>query len=222
MQNFQNRKEDTTRNKILKYLLLNRTSSSTCCTVERIAEALGLSQNAIRQHLTILQKEELVFQSTRKSKSGRPAKLFSMHPKAFDLFPKHYPDFSVKLIGAVKKKYGESQILDILRSVGKSIISEIDNISTVELENKPDSKTLNARLELISDFYKKYGKFPELIEEEHSFVLKNFNCLLFEMAKADPLICNVDETILGELLGQKAVKEQCIRDGDPCCLYRIK
>ncbi len=222
MLNSNTKSENSTRYRILKYLLLNRTNRATCCSVEKIAEALGLSQNAIRQHLTILLGEELVIQAVRKSKTGRPAKLYSLHSNAFELFPKEYPDFSTKLIGEVKKRYGQLETLKILENVGKSIIAGTGDSIRSDLANNSKSVSLNQKLELIKNFYQRYGKFPKLVEEKDSFVLKNYNCLLFDMAKNDPLICQVDESILSELLGQKAVKEQCIRDGDPCCLYRIK
>ena len=74
----------------------------------------------------------------------------------------------------------------------------------------------------IKKVYEIYGKFPELHEEEDSFTLKNYNCLVFSVAKEDPLVCAVDEKIITELAGVPAQKEKCIREGDECCLYRLK
>jgi DeoR family suf operon transcriptional repressor len=93
---------ESTRTKILNYLLHNRSESG---TVENIAAALDVTPNAIRQHLKLLVKEELIIQTTRRSSTGRPAKLYSLHENAFEFFPKQYPDFSVRLIHTETSKH---------------------------------------------------------------------------------------------------------------------
>ena len=89
------------------------------------------------------------------------------------------------------------------------------------LEKGETLDTLDKRLKSINKVLHKYGKYPHLVEDETSYSFKNYNCLVYGIVKANPLVCKVDETIMSELAGKKAVKEKCIRDGDAYCLYRI-
>ncbi|MFX1506032.1 MAG: helix-turn-helix transcriptional regulator [Promethearchaeota archaeon] len=211
----------STRDKILQYLLQHRPSEDVS-TIREIADELDISINATRQYLIVLEKEGFVAKSQKKGSSGRPAMGYTITEEALSAFPKNYADFSVKLINEIKDRIGVSETNEILKKVGKRIADEVRG--EVEAEMKPNKELdpLRNRLEAITSIYVKYGKYPELVEDEDSFALKNLNCLIYEIAKADPLVCTVDETIVSELVGKKAVKEKCLRQGDECCLYRIK
>lgn len=211
----------STRDKILQFLLTNR-SSGEASTIKEIADELDISINATRQYLIILEKEGFVAKSQKKGVSGRPAMEYSITENALSVFPKTYADFSVKLISEIKDRVGASETNEILKEVGKRIAEEVRDEVEAELKPDKDLDPLRNRLEAVTQIYIKYGKYPELIEENDSYALKNLNCLIYEIAKADPLVCTVDETIVSELVGRKAVKEKCLRAGDECCLYRIK
>lgn len=211
-----------TRDKILRYLLKNREMKDDCCTVKNIADALDLSTNATRQYLVVLEKEGLVVRTEKKGITGRPAMLYSLHEDAIEVFPKAYADFSITLIDELRKELGTSQTTKVLGNVGKTIAEECKTIMEKDPTRFPPSKNLKEKLENIARLLGDYGKYPILEEDEHSYKLKNYNCLVYGIVKADPLVCKVDETILSELVGKEVIKEECIRDGDACCLYRIE
>jgi predicted ArsR family transcriptional regulator len=211
----------STRDKILQYLLQHRPSEDTS-TIKEIADELDISINATRQYLIVLEKEGFVAKTQKKGSSGRPAMGYTITEEALSAFPKIYADFSVKLISELKESIGVSETNEILKKIGKRIADEVRDEVEAELKPDKDLDPLKNRLEAIASVYLKYGKYPELVEEGDSFALKNLNCLIYEIAKADPLVCTVDETIVSELVGKKAVKEKCLRQGDECCLYRIK
>ncbi|MFX1516810.1 MAG: helix-turn-helix transcriptional regulator [Promethearchaeota archaeon] len=211
----------STRDKILQYLLQHRPSED-ASTIKEIADELDISINATRQYLIVLEKEGFVAKSQRKGSSGRPAMGYTITEEALSVFPKSYADFSIKLVSEIKDRIGPAETNEILKKIGKRIADEVRD--EMEAEIKPDKNLdpLRNRLEALAKIYVKYGKYPELVEEEDSYALKNLNCLIYEIAKADPLVCTVDETIVSELVGKEAIKEKCLRQGDECCLYRIK
>lgn len=212
----------STRDKILQYLLLSRSDSSGGRTIKEIALAHELSVNAARQYLVILEKEGFVSQKERKGETGRPARVYYLTEDAIEVFPKVYKDFSLSLISQIKKELGVKTAKKILEGVGKGLAKELKEEMRHDLEGCKDTDPLKHRLECIVKIYKKYGKYPELIEDENSFGLKNYNCLVYGLTKEDPIVCLVDEVMVSELAGSKAIKEKCIRDGDECCLYRIQ
>ncbi|MFX0012977.1 MAG: helix-turn-helix transcriptional regulator [Promethearchaeota archaeon] len=211
----------STRDKILQFLLLNRASNN-ANTIKEIADELDISINATRQYLIVLEKEGFVTKTQKKGESGRPAMEYTITEDALSVFPKNYADFSVKLINEIKQRIGVTETDNILREVGKRIADEVREEVEAEMSPDKDLDPLRNKLEAISRVYMKYGKYPELIEDDDSYALKNLNCLIYDIAKADPLVCTVDETIVTELVGEKAIKEKCLRQGDECCLYRIK
>jgi predicted ArsR family transcriptional regulator len=212
----------SSKDKILQYLLLSGSTTDESCTVKEIAAHLSISINATRQYLIVLEKEGLVVRTTQKSTTGRPAILYSLHPDAIEEFPKTYRDFSIKLLAEVQERIGTQATIELLREVGKQIADEVQPSIRENIEPGGSYDSLRDRLKSVVKVYQLYGKFPELLEDDISFALKNYNCLIFGVAKENPLACTVDESIVSELVGATAVKEKCIREGDECCLYRIK
>ncbi len=212
----------SSKDKILQYLLLSGSTAEDSCTVKEIADHLKISINATRQYLIVLEKEGLVIRTTQKSTTGRPAILYSLHPDAIEEFPKQYRDFSIKLLAEVQEKLGVRATIEVLRKVGKQIADELQPYVKTNIEPGGSYNSLRDRLHAVVKVYHQYGKFPELLEDDVSFALKNYNCLIFGVAKENSLACTVDESIVSELVNTPAVKEKCIRKGDECCLYRIK
>ncbi|MFX0171444.1 MAG: helix-turn-helix transcriptional regulator [Candidatus Hodarchaeota archaeon] len=214
----------STREKILRYLLLNRSPGGDCCTIKQIAAELGLSTNAARQYMIVLEKDGLVVRTERKGSTGRPAMTYTLTDNAFEFFPKVYRDLSIYLVDLIKNRHGVAETVTILEMVGKRIASEIRDIieSNMDRTESFDSLPVKQRLEKVVEVFQDYGKFPELRENETSFSLLNYNCLVYGVVRHDPLVCKVDEKMIAELAGQKCTKERCLRDGDECCLYRIQ
>ena len=61
-------------------------------TVEELAQALGVTDNAVRSHLNVLERDGLVRQVgvRRGPGAGKPAVLYELHPDAQPLFSKAY------------------------------------------------------------------------------------------------------------------------------------
>ncbi|MFX1513678.1 MAG: helix-turn-helix transcriptional regulator [Promethearchaeota archaeon] len=212
----------STRKKILRYLLTKSSMNQGWgCTIKDIATTLDLSPNAIRQHLTILEKEGLIVRTEKHGKTGRPAIVYSLHENAMDTFPKRYDELSLLLLDELEKSYGREETVKLLKNVGKGIAMEIAEDLTDMPEDIQSDVFLKQKLQHLVQILKTYGKFPELHETESSFELKNYNCFVYKLSKANPLICKVDETMMSALIGHEVTKEQCIRDGDNCCSYRI-
>ncbi|MFX1511447.1 MAG: helix-turn-helix transcriptional regulator [Promethearchaeota archaeon] len=212
-----------TRKQILQHLLMQSyTPTGHGSSIKRIAKELNLSINTIRQHLTILEKEDLVFRKVERGKTGRPAIVYYLHDNAFETFPKVYVEFALDLIEEVESEYGTGSLVSILDKIGVKIANRI--IEEIERNYQvPDFKDLSTkeRLEYICKIFDYYGKYPDLVEEEDSFAMLNYNCLVYKLTKANMLVCRVDEAILRELIGQPVKKELCLREGDRYCLYRI-
>src|ERR1043166_8976678 len=82
----------------------------------QLAERLGLTAMAVRQHLYALQREGLVTSEERPVPIGRPAKFWRLTPEADHPFPEAYRDLSVALIDAVGETFGSSGVDRLLQT----------------------------------------------------------------------------------------------------------
>ncbi|MHA2297791.1 MAG: helix-turn-helix transcriptional regulator [Candidatus Hodarchaeales archaeon] len=221
MTSIDNEASSSTREKILQYLLVHPFDSegNMGITVIELAESLNISPNGVRQQLGILEKDQLVVLGKRRGKTGRPAIVYFLHENAMDYFPKLYSHFSTLFVEEFMDQYGKVATRNFLERLGKRIVKDIiEDLAQTKIDPK---KSLEQALIAIKHIYEEYGKFPELIEEKDSFLLRNYNCLVYSILKGETLVCEVDEAILKELLGFRPIKENCIRDGDGYCQYRI-
>jgi predicted ArsR family transcriptional regulator len=62
---------------------------------------------AIRQHLAALEREELVEHREERRRVGRPARVWSLTPRAAERFPDTHADLTLELIRAVRDVFGE-------------------------------------------------------------------------------------------------------------------
>ncbi|HET8631769.1 MAG TPA: ArsR family transcriptional regulator, partial [Thermomicrobiales bacterium] len=74
----------STRGRVLA--LLRRASR----TVDELARALGLTDNAVRAHLATLERDGLVRQEGLRRGAGKPAYAYDLTPAAERLFPSAY------------------------------------------------------------------------------------------------------------------------------------
>ncbi|MHA2306022.1 MAG: helix-turn-helix transcriptional regulator [Candidatus Hodarchaeales archaeon] len=212
----------TKRDRILRYLLLNCFSNEEGCTLKEIASAVMLSPTGTRHYLTILENEGLIFHSEMQGKTGRPAMAYFLTSNGLNSFPKAYTDFSVSLLEEIKNKFSEGVIIDLLEEVGRREAGKIKAKLKETIGMTQSRVDLKNSLREIVNIFEENGNFPELLEDEESFILKNYNCLFYDIVMQEPLVCRVTETIMAELTNEMAVKEKCIRDGDGACLFRIK
>src|SRR6266446_5680676 len=82
----------------------------------KLAERLGLTAMAVRQHLYELQREKLVTAEERPVPLGRPAKYWRLTREADRLFPEAYAELSVALIDALGDAFGEAGLKRVLAS----------------------------------------------------------------------------------------------------------
>src|SRR5690242_5377984 len=83
-------------------------------TSAQLAERLGITAMAVRQHLYELEKEKFVTVEERPIPIGRPAKYWQLTREADRLFPEAYAELSVSLIGALGDAFGADGLQRVL------------------------------------------------------------------------------------------------------------
>src|SRR5215475_7505692 len=103
--------ERKTRRAIIKILKVQGPLDSA-----QLADQLGLTAMAVRQHLYALQAEGHVEAEERPVPIGRPAKHWRLTREADQLFPEAYAELNVSLIEALRDTFGDAGLDKVLAS----------------------------------------------------------------------------------------------------------
>ena len=96
-----------------KEKLLNLLKKETEMTVSQLAQALEITEMAVRKHLNILERDSFIHISELKQPLGRPVQVFSLTSQADVLFPKSYDNLTVDFLNDLQALQG-NDIIDQL------------------------------------------------------------------------------------------------------------
>ncbi len=180
-------------------------------TVDELAQALDLTDNAVRAHLATLERDGLVHQQGVRRGSGKPAYSYRLSPEAERLFPKPYAPVLRQLLDVLDKRMAPEEVEALLRTVGHELAS---GLSVAE-------GGIRARLEAAVAVLNELGGLAELEEHDGAFVIRGYSCPLAAVVPGHPEVCRLAETLVSEVAGVP-VKEHCDR-GEPlrCCFEAL-
>ncbi|MGF9965318.1 helix-turn-helix transcriptional regulator [Bacillus rhizoplanae] len=186
-------------------------------TVAVLAEALQITEMAVRRHVSRLEKEELIEAKMVRQHVGRPMYVYSLSTKGEDLFPKQYKQFAVEMLEDLLHIGDEELVKKLLRARTKRMEEQLAN----RINRK---ETTVERLKEIAVVQEKNGYMVRIQQEsEHSFLLQKQNCPLIEVAEKFPQICHDEKNMYDTLLPDADVKVlSSMCDGDCFCSYQIK
>ena len=182
-------------------------------TVEELARALGLTDNGIRAHLAVLERDGIVRQRgsvRRGSGGGKPAYVYELTVGAEDLFPKAYEPTLRRLLDVLAERLGPEESEALLRSVGRRL---------VEGRTVPTHGT-RARLEEAVGVLNELGGLAELEEQDGTLVIQGYSCPLAAVTPDHPEVCRLAEALVAEVAGVP-VHERCDRSERPRCCFEV-
>jgi predicted ArsR family transcriptional regulator len=205
---FNRRFLETTRGQIVA--LLRRGSR----TVEELATAVGLTDNAVRAHLATLERDGLV-RSTgvrRGAGAGKPATLYELHPEAEPLFSRAYAPVLRAVLEAIAERLPEEQAEDLMRDVGRRLAAELGG----DL-----SGDLHARVHAAAALLATLGGEAYVEKGGDTLQLRGYGCPLSAAVTPRAQVCRAVEALLAEVTGAE-VREQCDRGERPRCCFHIE
>src|SRR5437762_10880370 len=88
-------------------------------TITSLAQALGLTDNAVRLHIAALRRDGIVEDvGKQRDTGGKPARLYGLTREGEELFPKAYALVLGKLVEEIVRTQGRERAVDLLRAVG--------------------------------------------------------------------------------------------------------
>jgi DeoR family suf operon transcriptional repressor len=182
-------------------------------TVEDLARALDLTDNGVRAHLAVLERDGIVVQRgslRRTSGGGKPAYVYELTQEGEDLFPKAYEPTLGRLLDVLSERLGLEESEALLRSVGRRLAEE----------HSARADGAHARLETAVEVLNELGGLAELEERDGALVIRGYSCPLAGVTPDHPEVCRMAEALVAEVAGV-SVQEHCERGERPRCCFEV-
>jgi predicted ArsR family transcriptional regulator len=198
---------ESTRGKILDLL---RTKEQ---TVNELAAALGLTDNAVRAHLSGLERDGLAHQSGWQPGFRKPHATYALAPDAEQIFPKSYGVLLDLLLIVISRQLSPKELRAAMREVGKRVAAgHLD-----EVRGKSRNQRVEAALRILKDL----GGSATFEKSEGKHFIRGNGCPLAAVTSRHPEACLIAETLLSEIIGAP-VKECCIHANAPSCRFEVR
>lgn len=184
-------------------------------TVEELAEAVGLTQMAVRHHLNVLQGENLVatISVKRKRQPGRPQQLYGLTESADELFPEGYYHLAGYLLDEIKSTMGTDGL--------DKLLSRVADRMTAEAPRSHRGQSPEERLSQLTQFLRDKGFTARWGKEGNDYVIRLATCPYRQVAREHRQVCRLDMQIIKDMLNVDPIQVSCIASGDKHCAYHI-
>jgi len=197
----------SSRGKIVQ--LLRRAAQS----VNQLAAALGLTDNAVRAQLARLEKEGLVVEAGTRPSFRKPESVYEITAEAQRIFEKGYVPILATLLATLESRLDEKELEAHLTEVAHRLAApHLPSMSGLNLKQRA-KKTLK----ILEDL----GGLAAVEESDGQIHVRGFGCPFSQVVAEHPKLCMMAEKLVGELLGSE-VQEVCQRGDRPKCAFVIK
>ena len=182
------------------------------CTVNELAEKLGLTDNAVRSQLLSLERDGLIQPAGLQKGTRKPHFAYELAPEAESLFPKVYDAVFSNLVAILKSKLAPAALKETLREVGRTLAPGHPNTTT--------AGDRDARIQLALKVLKEIGGSPRLEYDRDQLVIRSGACPLSSAVAEHPEVCELAEALVEEIVGSP-VNERCDRSSTPKCCFEL-
>ncbi len=199
---------DSTRGRIVAHL---RRGAS---TVDELARAVGTTDNAVRSHLTALERDGLVRQEgvRRGTGVGKPATLYNLHPNAEPLLSRAYPPVLGAVLDVIVEELPPERADEVLRQVGRRLAASLGGRADGNLRER-----VSAAAAVLTDL----GGDVEVVDDAAGLTIRGYGCPLSAAVACRPEVCRAVETLVSGIAGAPA--HECCEHGErPRCCFRVE
>jgi predicted ArsR family transcriptional regulator len=191
-------------------LLLN---SEAGMSIDEMATQLEISRNAVKQHLVVLEKQQLVQEAALNSTRGRPARSYTLTEQGLNHFPKQYAWFCNLLLSEISSELSAEALQQMLWNMGVKLANSL----APQFSHKDPARKLVALIELMQSL----GYQAELEQQDGQTSIKAVNCVYHDLAQKYPEICQFDLALITSLLNKPVQQTACMANKDCACRFNI-
>ena len=200
----------TTRENVLRTLLTRQR-----CTINDLADAVGINPISVRHHVTKLEAEGFVTSEEERHGVGRPRRVYFLTEEGMEKFPTRYLRLTVRLLQQLKETLPEPMVDKLFTQVANDLVK--DYTSDLQL----DGVSMEERLNIVKDLLGGEGFTMEWDLQDDGYHIREVNCPYYHVGQNHPEVCAVDQTLISSMLSVPVEKVKCILDGDTFCTYIV-
>ena len=179
-----------------------------------LAEDLGITVSAVRQHLAGLTDDGLVSHEVVRDGPGRPRHAHQLTPAAVELFPRAYGELTTELLAYVEDEDPEMLERVFERRRRRRVDRALQRLAGLALA---DQVVELARV-LDDD-----GYLAEAVTIDGGWRIVEHNCAILNVAQRYGLACSTELEFIREVLPDAEVERvQHLLDGSHVCAYEVR
>ena len=177
-------------------------------TVNELADDLALTDNAVRTHLSALERDGLAALAGVRRGVGKPAHLYALTDEAQSLFPRAYGVVLRTLLDVVRRSRPQEEVEALTAEVGRRLAEPFARAGGDAARRAEAAVAVLAEL----------GGVAEARVDGNLVTIRGFGCPLREAVDDHPDVCRIAAALLSEVVGYQ-VTECCDRGDVPSCRF---
>lgn len=196
----------TTQRRLLDLLLHNPTGMA----VEGLSEELGISANAVRQHLAALDRDQFIIRERAPSTRGRPQYLYTLTRTGKEAFPRRYRELAESLITELANLMSGPDLLQAMRRMGQRAAAQISPNAALSIDET-------------AHLMQQIGYSASRREDAHgNEEIVAMNCVFHQLAEQHAAVCEFDLAFMAAATGQTPEHSECMLRGGTCCRFHFQ
>jgi DeoR family suf operon transcriptional repressor len=181
---------------------------------DELAEAVGITVSAVRQHLATLHGDGLVEHFEVRSGPGRPRHVYRLTERADNLFPRAYAAIVTDLL--VEAEAADPELVE--RMFERRRQRRVDRA-----KERLAGKSFAERMQTLTEILDEDGYLAELVEEDDgSYRIVEHNCAILEVATRYGAACGTELDFIREVLPEASVQRVAhLLSGSHVCAYSV-
>jgi predicted ArsR family transcriptional regulator len=196
---------------LLKLLLRHKEG----LTVDELGSKLGVTRNAVRQHLAALESDGFLAAGETKATGGRPTQLYVLSQKGKELFPRQYSWLAQLMLESVKQEAGGDGLRKRLHAMGVKVGNQLR-------AQNPHLRTRQDRVLKLAELMEQLGYNTASTTVLNPTVISADNCVFHDLALKDPDVCQFDLALLSTFSDSSVEHQECMAKGGHVCRFKFR
>jgi predicted ArsR family transcriptional regulator len=179
-----------------------------------LAREFGLSPNAVRQQLVVLERDGLVGENPVRRGPTKPTLEFSLTREADKLFPQGHDKMLTAVLREVREQFGTPAVDRIFDGLSKRAVDRARQRITGETPEK--------KVAQLTEILRESGVVADYSLIDGGFALHEHNCPYTNVAKDHPEMCQVIHHMIEETIGGEHEQTESLARGGKECRFEMK
>ncbi len=185
-------------------------------TAADLAQRLGVTPTAVRQHLEQLVAEGLIEVNGLRRGRGRPQQVFALTARADRFFAQYYDSLALDLLEAIARQPDGTNLLARILKARRQLWIE-------RYGPRLAAKPLARQLQEVTDLFNEKGGLTEYAAQpDGTILLTKRHCNIAAVTALYPNFCQEERAWLEESLGIPVESLRSRATGDPACVFRLR